>query len=116
MTRHRAYKNAIIQSTSQERAKAAADLFDASSRKADGINAPLYDEHTATFPLLSAHPDEQPRGRHDGPRRRPQHLLGKPRALPEGRLRQRERLGPRPEVSTISAGMFDIAAVIAGRQ
>ncbi len=54
----RAYESAVIESTSNDRAKAAARLFDDLLKAADRINAPLYDEHTATFPLLALVPHE----------------------------------------------------------
>jgi hypothetical protein len=48
----RKYESAIIDSTSHDRARAAARLFDDLLKKADSINAPLYDEHATTYPLL----------------------------------------------------------------
>jgi hypothetical protein len=109
---NRTYEKATIQSTSHDRAQAAAQLFDALLEKADGINAPLYDEHTATFPLLSLIPKANlevgmtvradVRSNFWGSRERYQKAgFGNVTASARGR-----------EVSTIRAGMFDLAAVV----
>lgn len=85
------YESAAIDSTAHDRSLAASRMFDDLMKEADHINAPLFDEHTAAYPLVALVPVENLELAMGRPRRREEHLLGEARALPEGRLRQHRR-------------------------
>ena len=108
----RAYESAVIQSTSHDRATAAARLFDGLYAEADRINAPLYDEHTATFPLLSLVPRENLEvGMIVRADVRSTFWVKRERYLKAG-FSNVAASAKGSAVSTISAGMFDLDAVI----
>ena len=108
----RTYESALIDSTSQDRAKAAARLFDDLLREADRINAPLYDEHTAAFPLLALVPRENVEvGMTVRADVRSTFWVKRERYLEAG-FASVAAHAKGSEVSTISAGMFDLDAVM----
>jgi len=108
----RAYESAVVQSTSHDRATAAARLFDGLYAEADRINAPLYDEHTATFPLLSLVPRENLEvGMIVRADVRSTFWVKRERYLKAG-FSNVAASAKGSAVSTISAGMFDLDAVI----
>ncbi len=105
----RMIESAAVDSTSHDRAKAAAALFDGLRDTADDeVSAPLYDEHAATYPLLQMVPREN---------LEVGMVLASPNATREARF---QKAGFAPfrasakgsAVSTISAGMFDLSKVI----
>jgi hypothetical protein len=106
------YRSAILNSTSHDRALAAARLFDGLVERADDINAPLYDEHTATFPLLGLVPRERLEVGMDV-RADVQSTFwnSRERYLKAGFTSSTAR-AKGAEVSTISAGMFDLQSII----
>ena len=107
------YESAVLLSTSHDRAMAAARLFDTLKDEADRINAPLYDEHTATFPLLSLvpanHIEVGMKVRADV---KSTFWVKRERYLKAGFTSTSAHAKGR-DVATISAGMFDLDAVIA---
>ena len=110
----RTYESAIIQSTSHDRAQAAARLFDDLLREADRINAPLYDEHTAAFPLLALVPRENLEvGMAVRADVRSTFWVKRERYLKAG-FSSVSAHAKGNEVSTISAGMFDLDAIMNG--
>ncbi|MBX3221047.1 MAG: hypothetical protein KF795_11055 [Labilithrix sp.] len=108
----RAYESAVVESTSHDRAKAAARLFDALREEADRINGPLYDEHTATFPLLSLVPrDNLEVGMTVRADVRSTFWVKRERYLKAG-FASVAAAAKGSSVSTIRAGMFDLDSVI----
>jgi hypothetical protein len=108
----RTIESAAIQSTSHDRALAAAALFDGLRDTSDDeMSAPLYDEQTATFPLLQLVPQE---ALEIG-------MTVTVEDLSRAPLFQQAGFGPvlaaakGEAVSTISAGMFDINKVVSGQ-
>lgn len=109
------YESAIVDSTSHERAKAAARLFDGLLAEADRVNAPLYDEHTATYPLLSLVPRENVEvGMAIRADARSTFWAKRERYQKAG-FTSVNAQARGSEVSTIRAGMFDLDAIIAGK-
>lgn len=109
------YESALLHSTAHDRAKAAARLFDALYTEAGRIDARLWDEHTAAFPLLALVPT---RNLDVG--------LDLKADTTSGFLQNRERYrkagfasvvatAKGADSSVISAGMFDLEKVIAGK-
>ncbi len=108
----RTYESAIIQSTSHDRAKAAARLFDDLLRESDRINAPLYDEHTAAFPLLALVPHENLEvGMTVRADVRSTFWVKRERYLAAG-FSSVAAHAKGSQVSKISAGMFDLDAIV----
>ncbi|MBX3191322.1 MAG: hypothetical protein KF819_30270 [Labilithrix sp.] len=112
---NRTYESAVINSTSHERATAAARLFDGLLEEADRINAPLYDEHTATFPLLSLVPRESLEiGADVRADVRSTFWVKRERYLKSG-FKSVAARAKGADVSTISAGMFDLDSILSAR-
>jgi hypothetical protein len=108
------YESAILVSTSHDRAMAAAALFDDLLDEADRINAPLYDEHTATFPLLGLVPTENLEvGMSVRADVKSTFWVKRERYLKAG-FQSASARGVGAQVSTISAGMFDLDQILAG--
>jgi hypothetical protein len=108
----RAYESALIHSTSHDRAKAAARLFDDLLKAADRINGPLYDEHTATFPLLALVPNENLEvGMAVRTDVRSTFWVKRERYLKAG-FSSVSAAAKGSKVSTISAGMFDLDTML----
>jgi hypothetical protein len=108
----RAYESAIIDSTSHDRARAAARLFDDLLKKADSINAPLYDEHAAAFPLLSLVPAQSLQvGMNVQADVRSTFWVKRERYLKVG-FKSTTATAKGADVSTIRAGLFDLDAII----
>jgi len=108
----RAYETAVIESTSHDRAKAAARLFDDLVKAADHINGPLYDEHTATFPLLALVPrDNLDIGMTVDAEVKSTFWVKRERFIKAGFTSVSARAKGK-DVSTISAGMFDLDTMI----
>lgn len=106
------YESAILDSTSNDRARAASRLFDDLMKEADRINAPLYDEHTAAFPLLSLVPAENLEiGMAVRADVRSSFWVKRERYLKAG-FASTTAKAKGSEVSTISAGMFDLDAMM----
>ncbi len=105
-------ESAVVNSTSHERAMAAAQLFDTLKDEADRINAPLYDEHTAAFPLLAMVPRENLEVG--------MQILADVKSSFWMRRERYQKAGFKSvsasatggQVAKISAGMFDLGAVI----
>lgn len=107
-----AYESAAILSTSQDRAAAATQLFDKLYAKAARIDAPLYDEHTALFPLLSLVPRENVEvGMVVRADVRSTFWMKRERFLKAG-FSNVAASAKGSAVSTISAGMFDLDTMI----
>lgn len=106
------YESAIMDSTSNDRAKAAARLFDDLKEEADRINAPLYDEHTAAYPLMSLIPTQNLQVammvRADV---RSTFWVKRERYLKAG-FKTVNATARGGDVSTIRAGMFDLDAIL----
>jgi hypothetical protein len=105
-------ESAVISSTSQERARAAAALFDGLREEADEINCPLYDEHTVTFPLLQLVPRQNVEvGMTIGADVRSTFWNSRERYLKTG-FKSVSATAKGADVSTISGGMFDIRSIV----
>jgi hypothetical protein len=109
------YESAIVDSTSHERAKAAGRLFDGLLKEADRINAPLYDEHTATFPLLSLVPRENLEVGMAVRADSRSTFWAKRERYQKAGFTSVNAKARGAAVSTIRAGMFDLDAIIAGK-
>ncbi|MBS2013050.1 MAG: hypothetical protein JST00_09195 [Deltaproteobacteria bacterium] len=109
------YESAIVDSTSHERAKAASRLFDGLLEEAARINAPLYDEHTAAFPLLSLVPRENLEVGMSVRADARSTFWGKRERYQKAGFTSVNAKARGAEVSTIRAGMFDLDAIIAGK-
>ncbi len=108
-----AYESAIINSTSHDRALAAAKLFDDLKDTAGRIHAPLYDEHTAAFPLLALVPaDNLEVGMDVKADVKSTFWVKRERYLKSG-FKSATAHAKGAEVSTISAGLFDLGAILA---
>lgn len=105
-------ESGILESTSNDRAKAAAALFDALKKSADEINGALYDEHTAVYPLLQLVPRENldiaTAIRADV---QSSFWVKRERYLKAG-FKSEDAHAKGSQVSRISAGMFDLEAII----
>ncbi|CAN5601908.1 hypothetical protein BH10ACT3_BH10ACT3_18260 [soil metagenome] len=111
----RAYESATVSSTSHERAIAAAQLFDGLREEASRIDTQLHDEHTAAFPLLALVPRANLEVAADVRADvRSSFWVKRERYLKSGFTSVASR-AKGAEVSTISAGMFDLDAVIGTR-
>ncbi|MFO0667919.1 MAG: hypothetical protein U0174_28465 [Polyangiaceae bacterium] len=110
----RSYERAEMVSTSQERALAAARLFDALRDRAGKINAPLYTEHTTTFPLLSLVPRENLQVGVDFRTDTRSNFWNDHSRFQKAGLVSFGAAAKGSKVSTISAGMFDLDAILAG--
>jgi len=108
------YESAVIQSTAHDRANAAARLFDDIMKEADRINAPLYDEHTAAYPLLALVPHENLEVAMDVRADVKSTFWVKRERYLKAGFKSVAVRGKGAEVSTISAGMFDLDAIING--
>ncbi|MBL8608447.1 MAG: hypothetical protein JNL38_14070 [Myxococcales bacterium] len=109
-----AYESAILNSTAHDRALAAAKLFDDLKTEADRINAPLYDEHTATYPLLQLVPTANLEVAMDVKADvKSTFWVKRERYLKSG-FKSATAHAKGAEVSTISAGLFDLGAILAG--
>lgn len=105
-------ESAVLESTSHDRAKAAAALFDGLRQVADGINGPLYDEHTATFPLLQLVPRQNLEvGMSIDADVQSTFWNKRERYLKAG-FKSVDAAAKGAEVSTISAGMFDLRSLV----
>jgi hypothetical protein len=108
----RKYESAIIDSTSHDRARAAARLFDDLLKKADSINAPLYDEHATTYPLLSLVPQQNLEvGMNVQADVRSTFWAQRERYQKVG-FKSTIATAKGADVSTIKAGLFDLDAII----
>jgi hypothetical protein len=108
------YESAIMLSTSHDRSMAAARLFDGLYEEADRINAPLYDEHTATFPLLALVPQSNLEvGMSIRADVKSTFWVKRERYLKAG-FQSASGRAKGGEVSTISAGMFNLDAILSG--
>lgn len=106
------YESAILDSTSHDRAKAAAALFDTLKDEADRINAPLYDEHTAAYPLMALVPAKNLQvGMKVRADVKSTFWVKRERFLKAG-FKSVSATAKGNEVSIISAGMFDLDSVI----
>lgn len=111
--RAKTYESAVLNSTSHDRAMAAARLFDSLKEEADRINAPLYDEHTAAFPLLSLVPTENLQvGMAVRADVKSTFWVKRERYLKAG-FKSVSASATGGQVSTIRAGMFDLDAILA---
>ncbi len=108
----RAYESAIIDSTSHDRAKAAARLFDDLLKEADRINAPLYDEHTAAYPLLSLVPVESLEIGMDVRADARSTFWNSRERYQKAGFKSVAAHAKGRDVSTIRAGLFDLDAVL----
>ncbi len=109
------YESAAIDSTSHERSKAAARLFDGLLAESSRISAPLYDEHKATFPLLALVPQSNLEvGMAVRADVKSTFWSKRERYLKAG-FSSVSGHARGSEVSTIRAGMFDLDAIIAGK-
>ena len=106
------YESAVVESTSNDRAKAAVALYDALKSTADGINGALYDEHTAIYPLLALVPKENldlaTAIRADVK----SSFWGKRERYLKAGFKSVDSHAKGSAVSTISAGMFDLDSLI----
>lgn len=110
----RTYESAMLDSTSHDRARAAARLFDDLMKESDRINAPLYDEHTAAYPLLSLVPAQNLElGMDVKADVRSSFWVKRERYLKAG-FKSVVAHAKGAEVSTIRAGLFDLDAIING--
>lgn len=110
----RQYESAIIDSTSHDRAKAAARLFDALLEEADRINAPLYDEHTAAYPLVSLVPVKNLQIGMDVKADVQSTFWNKRERFLKAGFKSVAVPAKGSEVSTIRAGLFDLDKIING--
>lgn len=107
-------EKAMLVSPAAERAKAAAGLFDGLMTAAGKIDAPLYDEETATFPLLALVPyDNLQVGMDVGADVKSDFWVKRERFLAAG-FASASQTAKGKDVSLVSAGMFDLNAVIQG--
>ncbi len=108
----KAYEKAVLNSTSHDRAMAAARIFDGLLEKADDVNAPLYDEHTAAFPLLGLVAREKLEvGMDIRADVKSSFWVKRERYLKAG-FTSAKGYAKGGEVSTISAGMFDLSTMM----
>ncbi len=112
---NKAYETALLESTGNDRAKAAARMFDALYKEADRINSHLFDEHTAAFPLLSLVPTKNLElGLDIKADTRSSFWQNRERFQKAG-FKSVAVAAKGSESSTVSAGMFDLNKVIAGQ-
>jgi hypothetical protein len=110
--KNKQYESAVLQSTSHERALAAAKLFDDLYHEADRINAPLYDEHTAAMPLLALVPPQNLELAVDIKADSRSTFWNRRERFQKAGFRSVSVAAKGADVSTISAGMFDLNAII----
>ncbi len=110
----RTYESAILDSTSHDRARAAARLFDDLMKDADRINAPLYDEHTAAYPLLSLVPAQNLEIGMDVKADVRSSFWVKRERYQKAGFKSVVAHAKGAEVSTIRAGLFDLDAIMKG--
>ena len=109
------YESAILESTSHDRAKAAARLFDSLREEADRINAPLYDEHTAAYSLVSLVPVSSLHVGMDVKADVRSSFWNKRERFQKAGFKSVAVAAKGGEVSTIRAGLFDLDAIINGQ-
>jgi hypothetical protein len=111
---NRKYEKAVLLSTSHDRALAAAALFDGLLDEAGSLHPALYAEQTATFPLLGLVSREKLEvGMDVKADVKSTFWVKRERYLKAG-FQGATAHAKGSEVSTISAGMFDLGAIIAG--
>lgn len=108
------YESALLESTSHDRAKAASRLFDALFKEADRINARLWDEHTAAFPLLSLVPAKNLEVGLDITADTKSSFFQNRERFQKSGFTSVQASAKGAESSVISAGMFDLSKVITG--
>jgi hypothetical protein len=109
------YEKAVMLSTSHDRALAAAGLFDGLLDEAGSLHPALYAEHTATFPLLGlVARDRLEVGMDVRADVKSSFWVKRDRYLKAG-FTSAAAHAKGADVSTISAGMFDLSAIIAGK-
>lgn len=109
------YESAILESTSNDRAKAAARLFDALYKEADRINARLWDEQTAAFPLLSLVPTRNLDVGLDVTADTKSSFFQNRERFQKAGFASIAASAKGSESSVVRAGMFDLGRVIAGQ-
>ena len=109
------YESALLESTSHDRAKAASRLFDALYKEADRINARLWDEHTAAFPLLSLVPARNLEVGLDVTADTKSSFFQNRERFQKSGFTSVAVAAKGSESSVIRAGMFDLGKVIAGK-
>lgn len=107
-------ENAVVVSTSHDRAIAAARLFDGLKDVADKLNVPLYDEHTATFPLLSLVPMKNLVVGMDIAADTKSTFWNSRERYQKAGFQSVNAHAQGSDTSTISGGMFNIDAVVQG--
>jgi hypothetical protein len=108
------YESAIIDSTAHDRSNAASRMFDDLMKEADHINAPLYDEHTAAYPLVALVPVENLELAMDVRADVKSSFWVKRERYLKAGFGSVASSAKGAEVSTIRAGMFDLDAIIKG--
>lgn len=111
----KSYESAVLESTSGDRARAAARLFDALYKEADHINAQLFDEHTAAFPLLALVPAKNVQLGLDIKADTKSTFWQNRERFQKANFHSVALAAKGAESSVISAGMFDLDKVIAGQ-
>jgi hypothetical protein len=108
------YESAILDSTAHDRSTAASRMFDDLMKEADHINAPLFDEHTAAYPLVALVPQANLElGMDVRADVTSSFWVKRERYLKAGFV-STSAAAKGAEVSTIRAGMFDLDAIISG--
>jgi hypothetical protein len=108
------YESAIIDSTAHDRSNAASRMFDDLMKEADHINAPLYDEHTAAYPLVALVPVENLELAMDVRADVKSSFWVKRERYLKAGFGSVASSAKGGEVSTIRAGMFDLDAILTG--
>lgn len=111
---NKSYEKAILLSTSHDRALAAAGLFDGLLDEAGSLHPALYAEQTATYPLLGlVSRDKLEVGMDVRADVKSSFWVKRERYLKAG-FQSTSAHAKGSEVSTISAGMFDLGAILSG--
>ncbi len=109
------YESAVLQSTSNDRAKAAASLYDALYAESKRISAPLFPEHTAAFSLLALVPARNVEVGLDIKTDTKSSFWQNRERFQKANFHSVAVAAKGSESSIISAGMFDLNKVIAGQ-
>ena len=108
------YESAAIDSTAHDRSLAASRMFDDLMKEADRINAPLFDEHTAAYPLVALVPVENLELAMDVRADVKSSFWVKRERYLKAGFGSVAASAKGAEVSTIRAGMFDLDAILEG--